>query len=348
MPITGAGLGGGNQPPLIRDSETTAFVEVMKKNVLAMLPADTMEVIPFTQRTFDELFKYRSEPGKPSLHALLNARTAGAFQDVPKEQWEPAYQSLLNKLPPEIQEGLEQEALKPMSERSPEYSELNSFLMFIAKGLGWLESALQPIAPNSGAEKDFMLNLILPYVALRGVLDQTNGIFADIQARLDEVGPNEPGYDTVVSNLSQVQQDVAELNQLRKSLEKDGNNPEIKQRMTDISNDLMRISAFLHREGGCGEYKILGNITETLSLVSQAWAMEYGSPSLFLSLDTVFTGISNSDSGLGIWGNALGTVLNAILDGLLISTSTGPRVQLEEMYELYQSLAELRDQSKGG
>ena len=61
------GLGGGpTQPPSIKESEAQAFVEVTKKYVMAMVYDSMAEVIPFTQREYDEVFKYRAESDRPT------------------------------------------------------------------------------------------------------------------------------------------------------------------------------------------------------------------------------------------------------------------------------------------
>lgn len=344
MGIGGTGVGGTSQPPQIRESETTAFTETMKKNVLAMLPADSLEVIPFTQRSYEEFFKYKSESGRPSLHSLLSLRTGSFPESIKDEVWQPIYQSLLNSLPPEIKEQLEQEMLKPFGERDPVFVELNSLLILVSKWIGWVEAGIQPIVPDSADERAYLLNLALPYIALRGVVNQTESVLEDAQSYLDALGPNYSQYDTVTSYISQIKNDLSELNALRELLEKGQDTPEIRQKILDISIDLARLSDQFQRTGST-EFLILGNTLEALALVSAAWALDYGSPSLLLSLTLATIGISSANSDLGLVGETYDTILDWLLDGLLSSILTGPGVQLEEMDELYNALVQLRDQS---
>ena len=342
MGIGGTGIGGTSQPPQIRESETTAFTEIMKKNILAMLPPDSLEVIPFTQRSYDEAFKYKSEAGKPSLHPLLSLR-AGLPETIEEEVWQPVYQSLVDSLPQDVKEQLEQEGLKPFGDRDPGFVAFNSLLILISKGVGWLESVTQPVAPSSQDELNFLQNLALPYVALNAVVDQSQSLLSDAQSYLDNVGPNYPQYDTVANYLGQIKDDVAELNAQKELLQQGQTSPDIQQKMTDLSADFSRLSAQFQQTGS-GDFQIIGARLQALSLVSSAWALNYGSSSLLFSLASATTGISGSDSDLGVVGDASNTAVDSLLDGLLSSISTGSGTQLQEMDDLYNALAQLRDQ----
>lgn len=344
MSIGGTGVGGTAQPPQIRESETNSFTEVTKKNILAMLPPDSLEVIPFTQRAYDETFKYKAESGKPSLHNLLALRTAAFSQDLPEEAWQPSYQALLDSLPPELREQLEQEGLKQLAQRDPDLTELNGLLVLMAKGFAALQAVLQPPAPNSPDEQDLLQNLALPHVVLRAVIDQADTILNDAKGSLNAAGANNPDYEPISDYVSQLSEDVNELNSQRQILVSGGDPSAVKQTMMDISSDLARLGAAFERTSpGGGDFQIIGQALQALSVVSSAWALEYGSPSLLLAFNLATTGISASDSGIGLIGGALNTALDSITDGLLSAIFQGAGAQLAEMEDLYNSLAQLRD-----
>jgi len=338
----GTGVGGSAQQPQIRESETTAFTETMKKNVLAMLPADTVEVVPFSQRTYDELFKYRSEPGKPSLHPLLGLRSAGVSKEVKEEGWQENYESLLQHLPTDIKQQLEQENLKLVKERDPDFSELNALLVLVAKMEVWLEAALQPPAANSGAEKDLMHNIALPYIALRGADAQSGEIFKSIETALQAIGPNDPRFEGVNHVLTEVQGDLKALHAQRGQLEQGEESPQLKQRMSDLASDLTRLSGQFEASGG-GDFQLIGHTLRALAQVASAWASHYGSASLYLSVDQGASKLSSAESGLGVLGSSANALLEALVGGLLEAIPSGGGAQLEEMEQLHQELAQLKE-----
>ena len=100
------GLGGGpTQPPTQYETETQAYNEVTKKYVLGMVWDSIKEAIPFTQQEYDEVFQYKAEAERPTLHPLLHLRGSELESlTIDDETWKPAFQELFESLPRAFQE----------------------------------------------------------------------------------------------------------------------------------------------------------------------------------------------------------------------------------------------------
>ena len=214
----GTGVGGTAQPPQIRESETTAFVEGMKK-FIAMVPGDTLEVIPFTQREYEEVFKYRSEPDRPLLHPLLNLRFANVPEFVEEETWQPIYDDLVKNLPTDIKNWFAEEMEKPLDQRDIVAVVLNQLLEITAKGIGWLMTVTQPVPPNSPAEAYMQINAALPYFALEAILFQAQEVLDHAKEQIALIGPNDPNFNALTNLINEMTSIITELNDLKKEIE---------------------------------------------------------------------------------------------------------------------------------
>lgn len=340
----GTGVGGTAQPPQIRETETQAFVENMKKNVLAMLPPDTLEVIPFSQAEYDTQFKYRTEADRPMILPLLHLRMTQAPEYIEEETWQPIYNELVKILPPGLRRRLHVEMLKPFLDRDPGFVALNQMLTEAAKTVAWLEKATQPIEPNSPAEAYALLNAALPFVALRGCISQAETILEVSEAWLHAMGPNYRDHDIIMSFLTKVNESLREINELRKEAEKGNNSPEVKARFIEMANILDGLYKQFQTSGKGNELEILGTTLHSLAVVSAAWAVTSGSPSLLIALSIATTGLETGESGTGVFGEGFSEIVDTIINGFLATVSFGPRAELNEMKDLYNELAQFKDQ----
>lgn len=340
----GTGVGGGVQQPQIEESKAQAFVEVMKKNILAMLPPDTLEVIPFSQRAYDETFKYKTEAGKPMLHPLLFLRTSDFPELIKEEIWKPTYQQLINLLPDDIRGWLYNEMEKPLEQRDVDAQSFNELLMFTAKTLCWLGEASKPIKPNSPEEAFYLVNLALPYIALRTGIKNTEDIIKMSVTFLEAIGPNHPSYDTFKHYLSQLGSLTDELNALRKELEGGNESPEIKRRMKEIANSIATLLQQFIKESRSEDFQILRSTMQALSVLTGAWALTSGSPSLMISLFIATIGLTKGESSLGVLPEAYNTIIDAIIEGLVSMVVFGSKAEIEELNDLINQLNELKNQ----
>lgn len=347
MGISGTGVGGTAQPPQIRESETQA-VELMKKNVLAMLPPDTLEVIPFTQREYDEVFKYKSEADRPMILPLLYLRFAITEEVKTKEDaWQTIYEALVRAMPESLQKWLKEEMEKPFAGRDPNWVVVNNLLTASAKTAAWLEAAAAPMAPDSPAEANYLLNITLPFVAMRALIGQSESVLARAESWLGEVGPNYPHYDILHNTLDQMSGWIDTLNVLRQEVENGNRTPTVMQRLTDAASKINTLKeTFQHAVVG-NELQIVAPTLNALAVVSSAWALSSGSPSLLLASTIASTGLSENNNASGVQGEAYSTLVNTLLDGLHGSFLSGPRAEHDELQDLYNSLDAMREREGG-
>jgi hypothetical protein len=336
----GIGGGGPTQPINIRETESQAFVEVTKKYVLSMVLDTLAEVIPFTQREYDEVFKYRSESDKPTLHALLFLRL-GAPEPyiITEERWHPVYQELFDSLPDHVKDWMAFEMNKSFTDRDPSYVLVNNLLTMTAKALAWLAIANQPIQPNSPAEQNYLDNVALPYIALRSIVNQTETVLHTAQSWLSSVGANYPAYDSLINYLSQVGTSLRKLETLRAEIESGNTSPEIRQKLVETAFEIDRLNTQYQTSGN--DLRILGTHLEALAAVTAAWALSSGSPSLLLGITIASIGLASDVSTTGFLGNGYTSTMDSLLNGIISSVIFGARAELEELTGLYNELAGL-------
>lgn len=335
------GMGGGpNLPPTIRETDTQAINEVTKKYVMSMMLDTLKEVIPFTQLEQDEVFQYKAEADRPTLHPLMHLRLSGVEPYVIEEEsWQPVYQELFEALPEDIQEWISWEMDLPSADRDPEFVLVNNLLTATAKTLGWISHATQPIQVNSPAEQNYMLNVALPYVALRSVAVETEAILNTAHSWLDSVGANYPHHDSLMNYLTETEEALNTLETLKDLVEGGNTGEEVKQAFVETASEFDRLTTHYNNSSLGSEFLILGSQLDALSTVSGAWALTSGSPSLLLATTMASIGLT-SDNEAGFIGNSYNTTINSLLNGILGSVESGPRAELEELNDLYNSLAE--------
>lgn len=336
---TGAqGLGGGpSLPPTAWETQTQGINEVKKNEVLALVLDTMAEVIPFTKREYDELFKYKAESDRPTLHPLMFLRTSGLepFR-IPEDTWQPIFQELLDSLPDNVKGWLEWEMAKPFENRDPGYVMLYNVIAAIAKGIDWIDRANPPIRPNSPEAIDYINNTALPYFALNQALSQGQAVLDASQLWLSLAGPNYPHYDALSHILDQAGQLLDLLREVRRSAAEDRIDPETKSSLNALANSLDRLMEE-YQKSSARELHIFGTHLATLATLTRAQALDTATPALLIGLSAAFEGFSSDASGAV--RPSFDHLMDALLHGILSSVVLGPRAELQELQTLYNALA---------
>jgi hypothetical protein len=342
FPVGGTGVGGSPVPPQIFESQTNAFNEAMK-NAMAMLPYGSSIIIPWTQQGTEEVFQYRSEPGRPMLHPLLFLRASAEMAVIEEGMFQPLYEELLQLLPQDMREWLVFEMRQPFSERDPDAVALHHTLSATASTIGWLSIVNQPIEANSPAATYLLLNIALPFVALKGALGQAAFVMQQAQNLINQAGPNYPHFDTFNHSLSDIQQSIVEALALQREVEKGLVTEDVKRRLIECANLLHEIADSFNAGAASNDLSIIGAQLDSLATVLSAWAVSRGTPALILGSSIALIGLNNHTSVLGPFGFGFDTVMDAAIDGILNSFLFGPRAEIDELTGLYNELAALRN-----
>lgn len=342
FPVGGTGVGGSPVPPNIYESQTNAYNEVMK-DMIGMLPFDSSVIIPFTQQDQDAVFHYRSEPGRPSLHPLLFLRASGELEVADDDLFQPIYQELLERLPPEIAEWLSSEMQLPFSERDPDALALHHTLSVAASTLGWLSIVSAPIEANSIAAANLLMNIALPYVAFGAALDQANNVVSDALNYLSQAGHNYPHHDFFNNSLTEIQDSIIEAMAAQREIEKGLITEDIRQRLIHSAHLMHEIADRMQTTAPTSDLMILGVQMEALATATAALALPHGTPSLVIGSSIAMTGINRHNSMLGPFGMGFDTIMDSVVDGILHCFVYGPSAEVNELTSLYNDLLSLRD-----
>lgn len=340
--VSGAqGMGGGPQlPPTIRESETRAFVEVTKKYILAMVSDSMNEVIPFTQREYDELFKYRSEASKPSLHGLLQVRSAGPQPYGEKdESWQQVYQELFKELPDNVRGWLAWELNQPPLERDPDFVAVNQLVTAAAKLISWLSNVAPPVQINTPAAENLLRNVQLPYITLKNVLAQSETVLKEAGAWINSMGSNHVSHD-VLSNLLGEMRGSLDFLQNLKQLIKEGPAAKVQEKFIQAAFELNRLSSAMQKTELGGELQILSTQLSALSKVVDAWAIGAAPSPLSIGAAIATIGLT-SNEGISFGGTNHKIALENLLNGIIGLINSSTQSALQEMQTLHNDLAAL-------
>ena len=341
FPVGGTGVGGSPVPPGIYESQTSAFNEVMK-DVIGMLPFDSSVIIPFTQQEYDEVFHYRSEPGKPSLHPLLFLRASGEMEVSDEGLFQPIYQELLERLPPDMAEWLSNQMQLPFNDRDPDAVALHHTLSVTATAIGWLSMVTAPIESNSVAASNLMMNIALPFVALRSALGQADFVVREALSFLNQSGPNYQHYDFFNNSLTDIQDSIIEALAAQREIDKGLITDDIRSRLVKSAHIMHEIADRLH-SASTSDLMILGAQMDALATATAALALTHGTPSLLIGSTVALAGINQHNSILGPFGLGFDTIMDSVVDGVLNSFVYGPSAEVNELTSLYHDLIALRD-----
>lgn len=329
----GIGVSGGPIPPGIRESETQAFTEVEKKYVLSMLPADTMEVIPFTQFTYHETFKYDTSASKPLIMPLLFIRSSETESEA-STSWQQNFQDLVDNLPSPLKERFAEEGQKPFAERDPSFVALSNVLVGLAKAEAWLNGTGQPIEVGSPQESLWQQNVALPYLALQGAVLTGNDLSLLAESYLHAVGHGFEGFEAGISQLAELSEAINVLDGLLSSWSQGGLTHENRMEAISLANTLGSLaerSALL----------VLGNTLSSLESLAFAIGNDRISPSIVLGLAMI-----QAQGETPLFGAAIDRAAQGVLSAVFAMGSFGPRAELAELELLRMGLGEIASENQ--
>ena len=245
MTITGSGVGGnigGPLQPSPRELEATAAT-MTSRAALGIMP-DSLEV-PFSQLG-GNVWKYQSDSSKPTLSSLATLVRASTAEDKKTDDsWKPVFNTLVDRLPPELKTRLAAEMNKPFESRNPNFAHLENILTFTAKGLAWLEEAEKPVEPETIKWDRMMHNRGMPGKVVRGMVRQGQQILGGADAFLNRMGPNLPAHDTMRHFTGQAAEIQTRLEALLKQMQEGKQPPQ--EELIRLSNEAETLQANYQR-----------------------------------------------------------------------------------------------------
>jgi hypothetical protein len=323
----GSGIAGSAVPPQIRDSETTAFVETHKAQ-LAIVPADSYQVVPFTQQDAHMFYRYDAKSSDPMIMSPpLQMRMASAEAEGEDLGWVPIYDSLMSTLSSELRELLSAEDDKPFTMRNAKLVAFNNLLVASSKFLNWVETVSVPPVPNSPAAVKNELYAYVPEIAKQGVIENMGNVLSGVQSQLGELGANFVSYDQIQNLSSQLNQLLPLFGTLNK---KEAAGEDVKEAFVALADATHRL---VEQNNKGGEFHILSAILSTFDTIAACSALDRGSATLLIS--SHITGLDTKE--------ALGSILDQSIQGILGSAGSSLGEQLEELNSLQSGLKALRD-----
>lgn len=327
MTVTGSGSGGnigGPQQPLQRELETTAWTDVNK--MLLAIVKDSID-LSFTEMG-GNVKRHHTEPGRPTLHPMLNLRTASGGITEEDQSWLPHYEELLDLLPADLKEQLAEDQALPFESRHPLLVCLDNLLKALAKAAAWLEVAISPVDVASLAAARTRLNLALPFMMLKTSMTMGDTILAEARNFLTSVGPNHPQFDRLNNVISQLDEALEELRGIYGEME-EGNIDIIKsEEFAAFAEALEELNTFYHSTELSQDLRILSPLLKTLTAITSAFSLGIGSPSLFLGLMIAGVGFNSSESEAGIVGESLEKMVNTLIGAIIPDGRVGDRTML--------------------
>lgn len=314
MTIPSTGLSsniGGPQQPTQTEIEATAWTMV-NRSALGLVK-DTIEV-PFSQLG-GNVWKYSSDASRPSLKHTGSIRTSTTNEEAkPDDTWKSNFQSLVNRLPPQLRSRLIHEMSQPFEMRDQDFAVFENLLLMSAKGMTSLEKTERPLEPDTPEMERTLQNQGLAGRALRGSIQQGGNILGGTQYFLNQVGPNFSAHDTLRGFGYQAADIQEELNALFEDI-KNGDYPTEKE-MTAISDKAIALNQLFASINRGKDLQILSPMLDNMAAVAAALSLTPTSPTLFFGLKIATTGLFKSDSAAGLIGSELQALLKALLGGL--------------------------------
>jgi hypothetical protein len=323
MTIIGSGQGGSIGRPLEptpQELETTAAAQTSRQ--MMGIVKDSLEV-PFTRIGEKDVWHYQSNPSRPTLPQLVNVRASKEPQPQSDNAWMESFKELVNQLPPEVREKLNQDMARPFQSRNADYTELQNALIYTAKGLAWLKTASEALPPENTVFERMQDNIRLPAMALRGTLVNTANIFRGSESFLRFMGPNMQNHDKYSEFVHEGKECLNLLENFQTIMDTPGAPLPPQEELNALCSKLDTLAAQFARMAPGNNLQILGPAFQAMAAMAQALSLTPASPSLFLGLKIATKGINNSESVAGMLGPEMEAMLTAILEGLVNTMMPG-------------------------
>lgn len=313
----GTGAAGAPQQPSILELETTASTEVAK--ITMKIVSDTSEVCFFLLDP--NVRKYQSAANRPVLAPLIEVRVATNLDYGVSDGWRTSYNNLLNLMPKDFRELFEQMMLLPKNEQPKDFQLLNMSLQTAARLMEWLEAGSAPITAESFEAARMDENVARPYIALHALVRDSSPFFEGIQSYLASVGPNDPSYDVLSGYLGALTPLFDDLRAAAEKLQDPSTEKEARALLSNTAAKLGTLEGQFDRLYGGDQLLILGQTIHNAKITAQALSMEQpGSAALLITLSLVTSGIKPNESSLGVLGNNLSAISEALTSGIQQAT----------------------------
>lgn len=294
---TGSGLSGGNpfQPLSPLQQELSATDQAPRQNMGITKNTDDVMFTTFGQNKYgpDKRDLYQADSSNPNLQRPLNTfRVGTGLVDQPEVNSEQKFQELLNMLPEDTRQFLED----PAEQDNPLTIALNQILQSTAV----LLTSFDNVAANAGLENiqnGALLNGLAAANALGTASVSTSDVLEGNVALLADVGPNDPGYDNMTLVGKTLNGYAETLSDIIASIKNNGVSPQSQKALGDLSD---KANSFIP-EGNVllnsGNQSILLDNLKALALVSGANSLIEASSSLSISLNASQIGLDNTTLG---------------------------------------------------
>jgi hypothetical protein len=329
MTTTGSGVGGnigGPQIPLQNELEATAWTNV---NKMALgIVRDSIEqaftvMNPRYSVGYLGAFGYRSTSSNPLLdHPLENVRRSELTPpQTGDNSWVAAYENLVNQLPPDLLARFNSQASKPFDQRNSSFTALDNLFKTTAKILTQMQALSQPTPSGSLEETRTVLNLLLPFAALKGSITNGQELLNSAQNFVSAQGPNYRYFDAFSNLLNKFQGTLSILEGINANLGTaiDGQlSPQTIAAAAKASQQLGTLRSQLEKISLGNDLQMLLSTITTLETVATALSLpNTATASLFIAASTASLGLFAPDIASGILGPSYQTLLNNVNTGLI-------------------------------
>lgn len=324
MSIGGSGVGGnigGPQIPLQRDLEATAWTEVNKQALGIVREGDVIpfqQIIERYQPGYLGGFGYKATSENPLLDHPLETQRRAESSTQQDSSWQNTYENFINQLPPELLARFDAESKKPFEQRNLSFVALDNNLQLAARILTQLESSAKPAPAKSLEETRTNLNLILPFAALKGALQNGQETVQSAKQMLIEQGANYRYFDSFNNVLTQLASPLNLLSKVYANLDGGQLSQQAINAASKAAQQLATIGSQLERTNLGTDLQLLLPTIKSLEMVSSALSLQNTpTATLFIALYTATIGLFSTKSPLGILGQGFETLTANLNQGLI-------------------------------
>lgn len=350
MTTTGSGVGGsigGPQIPLQNELEASAWTNINKAALRITkdsIERAFVELNPRYQVGFLGGFGYRTTAQNPLLdHPLENVRRSELAPQLKDESWLPAYDNLVNQLPADLLARFNYERGKPFEQRDQSFTAVDNLFRVTAKILAKAEQLAQPAPAGSLEDERTVLNLLLPFAALKGAIANGHEIFGSAQDFLNSQGANYHYFDGFSNLLSKLQTPMGLMEGVNASLNTalEGQlSPQSVAAAGKAAHQLAELRSQLERISLGNDLQMLLTTIKSMETVTTALSLPNTSTApLFMAASFASLGLFTSDSAGGMLGPAFQSLLNNVNTGLIGSLMTPENKAGNELTSLIFALS---------